>query len=242
MDLDWTTFILEIVNFLVLVWILKRFLYRPVLEVIARRRTQIEEALSEARDTRQQADTLKEQFEGRLAGWETEREAAHAKLLEEVAIERQHLMAAVAKAMDEEKAKRKAIVERQQQDWLRTAAEQGVAQGQAFASRLLERLAGPELEAGLFGLLLQDLAQLPEQQRKDLAAAAGREARLDVLSAYPLAAEQRNELTAALQAVLGRELPAGFGEQPDLVAGFLITVGPWVMHANLRDELRFFGE
>lgn len=240
MELDWTTFILEIINFLVLVWILKHFLYRPVLKVIARRRTQIEESLSEARDIRQQALVFKEQFEGRLADWKTERETAYAKLMEEVAAERQRLMAEVAKAMDEERAKRKAIEERQQQEWLRAAAEQGVAQGQAFAARLLERLAGPELEAGLFGLLLQGLSQLPEQQRKDLAAAADREAKLDVLSAYPLGAEQRGELAAAMQALLSRELPAEFGEQSDLVAGFLITVGPWVMHANLRDELKFF--
>jgi F-type H+-transporting ATPase subunit b len=241
MELDWTTFILEIVNFLVLVWILKHFLYRPVLGVIARRRAQIEESLNEARDSREQALALKDQFEGRLAGWETEKEAAHAALMEEIAAERQRLTVAVAKAMDEEREKRKAVVERQQQDWLHSAAEQGVAQGQAFAARLLERLAGPELEAGLFGLLLQELAQLPEQQRKALAAASPEE-KLRVLSAYPLAAAQRAELTAALKDLLGRELPAEFGEQTDLVAGFLITVGPWVMHANLRDELRFFGK
>lgn len=241
MELDWTTFILEIVNFLVLVWILKHFLYRPVLGVIARRRAQIEDSLNKARDTQEQALALKEQFEGRLAGWETEKEAAHARLMEEIAAERQRLMVAVAKAMDEERAKRKAIEERQQQDWLRSAAEQGVAQGQAFAARLLERLAGPELEAGLFGLLLQELAQLPEQQRKALAAASPEE-KLRVLSAYPLSSTQRDELTAALKDLLGRELPAEFGEQPELVAGFLVTVGPWVMHANLRDELRFFGK
>lgn len=240
MELDWTTFILEIVNFLVLVWILKHFLYRPVLGVIARRRAQIEESLSEARDSREQALALKDQFEGRLAGWETEKEAAHAALMEEIAAERQRLTVAVAKAMDEEREKRKAVEVRQQQEWLRAAAEQGVAQGQAFAARLLERLAGPELETGLFGLLLQELTQLPEQQRKELAAAAIPDEKIRILSAFPLAKPQRDELTAALKDLMGRELPAEFGEQADLAAGFLITVGPWVMHANLRDELRFF--
>lgn len=38
MQIDWTTFVLEIVNFLALVWLLKRFLYTPVLDVLARRR------------------------------------------------------------------------------------------------------------------------------------------------------------------------------------------------------------
>ncbi len=39
MELNWSTLLLEIVNFLVLVWILKRFLYRPVLQVIEERRS-----------------------------------------------------------------------------------------------------------------------------------------------------------------------------------------------------------
>ena len=37
MQIDWTTLVLEIINFLVLVWILKRFLYKPVMEAIAAR-------------------------------------------------------------------------------------------------------------------------------------------------------------------------------------------------------------
>ena len=49
MELNWSTFVLEILNFLVLVWILKRFLYKPVLAVIARRREGIEKSLAEAR-------------------------------------------------------------------------------------------------------------------------------------------------------------------------------------------------
>ena len=55
MELDWSTFLLEIINFLILVWILKRFLYRPVLEVITRRREQVEKTLHEAHSLRAEA-------------------------------------------------------------------------------------------------------------------------------------------------------------------------------------------
>ena len=49
MQIDWTTLVLEIINFLVLVWILKRFLYRPVMEAIAARQQRVEGKLAEAR-------------------------------------------------------------------------------------------------------------------------------------------------------------------------------------------------
>ena len=48
MAIDWTTFALEVVNFLVLVWLLKRFLYQPVLEVLVQRRAGVARTLEEA--------------------------------------------------------------------------------------------------------------------------------------------------------------------------------------------------
>ena len=61
MEFDWTTFILEIINFLILVWILKRFLYRPVLGVVARRRAGIEKTLADARRIEAEAGELRQQ-------------------------------------------------------------------------------------------------------------------------------------------------------------------------------------
>ena len=75
MQIDWTTFALEIINFLVLVWILKRFLYRPVLDTLARRRAGVEHTLAEARETEARAKTLQDQYASRLAEWEGEKPA-----------------------------------------------------------------------------------------------------------------------------------------------------------------------
>ena len=76
MELDWSTFLLEIINFLILVWILKRFLYRPVLEVIARRREGVEQTLREAHSLRTEAEAMKEQYQHRLSDWEQEKARA----------------------------------------------------------------------------------------------------------------------------------------------------------------------
>ena len=51
MQLDWSTFILEILNFLILVWILKRFLYKPILTMIAERKAAIEQTLATSERT-----------------------------------------------------------------------------------------------------------------------------------------------------------------------------------------------
>ena len=85
MELNWTTFALEIINFLALLWILKRFLYRPVMQTLAERRAGIERTLSEARASEAQAAAMQQQFAGRLADWEQEKAAARQGFAAELA-------------------------------------------------------------------------------------------------------------------------------------------------------------
>ena len=76
MQIDWTTLVLEIINFLVLVWILKRFLYRPVMEAIAARQQRVEGKLAEARAIEDGARELQQQYQRRLADWDMEKAKA----------------------------------------------------------------------------------------------------------------------------------------------------------------------
>jgi len=240
-EFDWTTFILEIINFLILVWILKRFLYRPVLGVVARRRAGIEKMLADARRIEAEAGELRQQNERRIAQWEEEKEAAQARLREELAEERERLMAALEASIAEERERRRVLDERHQRDFERAIEERGIAQGAAFSARLLARLATPELEARLYALLLEDLRNLRAEDKQAVAdAAAAPGLQLKIQSAFVLDAGMRAELARALAEATGKALPVEYRENPELLAGFRVSIGPWILHANLRDELKFF--
>jgi F-type H+-transporting ATPase subunit b len=241
MTFDWTTFLLEILNFLVLLWILRRFLYRPVLEVIAARQRRIEDGLREAEATREAARGAQAECEARLAAFEAEKAAARAGLEREIAAERERLLAEVADEVAEARARRQAREARERQEGERLAEARAVQLGSRFVARLLERLAGPELEARLVALALADLAALPEAERARLhTALAG--GRVEVATAFPLAAPQREALAANLAALAGQAVAADFAVDPGLGAGLCIEAGPWSLAANLRDELAFFSE
>ena len=226
MQLDWTTFLLEIVNFLVLVWILKRFLYRPVLDMIARRQANIEQTLSEARETETRAAALKTNYEKRLDEWEHEREVARAKLREELAAERQQ---------------QRTLEERRAEEFRRTAEAQALELGAAFSTRLLERLASVDLDSRLIDIAIEDLAALPAEQRSALQTAAQEPgASLQLGFAHPVRESEQRRLTAALEQALDATLPMSVEVVPELLAGLRITLGPWVIKANLYDELSFF--
>ncbi len=241
MQLDWTTFLLEIVNFLILVWILKRFLYRPVLDVIARRRASIEGTLADAKKRETDAQELRSRYEKRLEDWEHEREAARGKLAEEMGAERKRRLAQIDEALQAEREKAGALEARRVQEERRGAEQRAMAQGARFAGRVLERLAGPELDARLVDVFVEDVGALAEEQRHSLVHAAAQPgARLRIVTARPLAEGERKRLSDAMKALLERSLEEDVSEAPELIAGLRIVVGPWVLAANLRDELAFF--
>lgn len=243
MELDWVTFALEIVNFLVLVWVLQRFLYKPVLAAIARRRAAIEQTLSDARTRQADAQALEGQYRNRLADWEREKEQLRAGLAQEIEAERARRLAALQAELAQEREKHRAVEERHLSEQRRQVEEQAIARGVQFTAVLLARLAAPELEARLVELVLEDLARLPEEQWRALRTAGGAAGfKIKVTSAFPLTENQRRTLVEGFSAAVKTGVAADFAEDRELVAGLRVGVGPWVVRANLQDELKFFAE
>jgi F-type H+-transporting ATPase subunit b len=240
-ELNWTTFILEIVNFLVLVWLLKHFFYQPVQAMVARRQQGITSQLKEADERHQQADELRQQYEHRLADWEDEREAARQSLRHELEAERSRLLQELQQSLRAEREKSTVLGARQLDERVREAEVQALAQGARFVARLLERVASPEVEVRLFELLLAELRELPPSELEALQTLQeGKPVAVVVSSVYPLAEGQRQLLQQQLQALVSASLHFSYQQNPALVAGLHVTVGPWVLHANLRDELKTF--
>ncbi|MFZ4536176.1 F0F1 ATP synthase subunit delta [Propionivibrio sp.] len=246
MELDWTTFGLEIVNFLALIWILKRFLYRPVLATLAERRAGIERSLNEARETQAGAATLKSEFEGRLADWSQEKAAARTRFEAELAAERARQMEALTKELAAERERSAAQDAHRQEALKREVVAQAGTEARQFASVLLGKLAGPDLEARLVDLFVEELAALPEERLAPLQTGqnshgTGITAGI-VTSAYPLAEAQRQLLSNAIEARLGRHEPLAFVEDSTLLAGIRLSLGAWQLDFSLAGELGVFAE
>jgi F-type H+-transporting ATPase subunit b len=241
-NIDATTFALEVINFLVLVWLLKRLLYKPVLDVIEGRRAQEQRQVDEARALREEATALKAQYEQRLAHAAEDRERALAQLDSEIAAERTKRLAAVEAEAQADLERRRSLQARELEQRDAERERRAVGLGARIASRLLDRLAGPALEDGLVELALQDLSSLPAEQREALRAGLQEaEVAPQVASALALDAPRRQAITQALGALAGHPVTPAFVEDASLKAGLRVQAGSWVMMANLRDELAFFG-
>ncbi len=241
MELNWSTFFLEIINFLILVWILKHFFYKPVLDVITRRRMEIEKTLNDAKVLHDDAETLQEQYKNRLGVWEQERLTAQAALKEEIEAERTRQMEALQITLKKEREKAQAIEQHQLEVCRQQAEETALAQGAQFAAHLLTAAAGPELERHLSDLFIQELAALSPKQTEALRAAGSKAPdRIQISSAYVLDDTARQLLEQSLSTTLGINGPFHYTQDKALIAGLRINVGAWALRANLQDELKSF--
>ena len=240
MELDLTTFVLELVNFLILVWLLKRFLYKPVLDVIQRRRAAIHATLDEAAQTKREAEAASEQYAHRLEGWEQERQHAREELRTEIQQERARLMDELKKELASERRKAAAQAEREAEEWRYKSEEAARRNAAAFASRLLARAAGPELERRVVQAALEDLRAIPPERAATLRENA---AEATIWTAHELPVALKQEVEQALHNLAPvQPLQCRFEELPELMAGLLVQLGPWTLQANLRDELAYFAE
>lgn len=242
MQLDWSTIVLEIINFLVLVWLLKRFLYQPLLQAIARRKAEIEASIASAETKRAEADSLRQQYQNRLGDWEHERAAARAALQGKLEVERRRRLDELQTAIESERQKARVADERRLAEAQRRGEQQAVMYSARFAAKLLSRLSGVELDTRLVSWATEALAQVAPERRAAVqnSAAGAREAQ--VLSARPLGDDARRALEAALRELCGVPVAFTYREDPALIAGLRIMMGPWVLRANLQDELQGLAE
>ena len=224
-----------------LVWILHRFLYRPVLAAIDRRREAVDKTMSDAKAVREEAERLRAQFEDRIGDWERERVKARAGLETELAAMRAKGVDDAAQAAERERGRLAALQAKREADWKRDTEQRALEQATSFAARLLQRIADEALDERLLGVFVEDLSGWPAAKIDPLAAAARTAlGRVSVLSAHALPQAQRARLAQALSQGLGIECRPEYAVDETLVAGVSVAVGPWVLQADLRDELRVF--
>jgi len=219
MHFDWSTFALQTVNFAILVWLLHRFLYRPVLRLVDMRRTEIEKQYAVAH-------AAEETAESRLAAIEKERAG--------IAAERSAAMTQAAVEAEQQAAGRRAATEREATALVdgarKTIAEErerllAEAQRQAFdlateiARRLFAELpAKLRLEAWI-ERIESHLATLPQRDKEALVRQLGGSSPLRVVTVAALPAENAENWRERLRRFIGDGIAVEFSVDPELVAG-----------------------
>lgn len=238
MQLDWFTVVAEIINFLILVFLLKYFLYDRIINVadtreariaarFAEAEQKIEEARHEAAAHQAERQVLQDKQEEMITQARAEVEARQKEWLDQLRCE-----------IEQTKAEWFQAIHREQAAFMQALRQRIARQTHAVARRALAELADVELEQRLIDCFLKQLKNLPGDERKAMAASirdSGQD--LVITSAFELPPEKRQKLLDAIRAEFGHRLDGQFKIAPDLICGIEVKADSYKVSWSLDHYL-----
>jgi F-type H+-transporting ATPase subunit b len=242
MLIDWFTVLAQAVNFMILVWLLKRFLYKPVLAAIDAREIKIAAALKDAATKRAEAEAERDGFQSKSTAMEAQRTQMLRKATDEANAERQRLLAASRSDADALRTKLTDDVKNERIELNREIVMRTREEVIAVVRKTLSDLAGTTLEDRIVEVFIRRLHDLHEPKTPLITEGPASAAPVRVRSAFELGPAARSAIDAAIADCLGISVNSTFETVPDLVSGIELIVGGKKFAWSITDYLASLSE
>ncbi len=220
MLIDWFTVIAQVVNFLILVWLLKRFLYHPILDAIDAREKRIADQLADAAAEMTKAAREREEFLRKNDTLDRERAMLMSQATNEAKAERQRLLDEARRAADDLSARRLETLRSEARNLDQALGRRVRDEVFAIARKTLGDLADTGLEERMTATFVQRLRELDDGAKANLGSTLKSISEaVRVCSAFELPATQRAAIQQALDETFSVSIPAHFETNPNLVSG-----------------------
>lgn len=234
MQIDWWTLALQAVNFLILIWLLSRFLYRPIVNIVAKRREAAQKLMAEAEVERAEIKNERAEVAQIRAGFAAEKQ----KILGEAHAQAEESARALIAGAKTEAAKllseAKSAAARAEAESERALAREAEQLALGIAQKLLTRLQPQEATTAFLDGLCSKIRSLPPQSK----AALQNGGAIEVTTATALSPEEQTQVQSALSRCFGAKPSFAFRADPALIAGIELTSKDIVVRNNWREDLR----
>lgn len=220
MQLDGFTTLAQIVNFLILVALLKRFLYGPIIRAMETREAQIATRVQAAQEQLVDAERQAAHYHEQVQTLNQTREAMLQQAQADAESQRQQLVDQARQGVEQQQARWRQTLQHEQAAWLQELRRQAGLQVVTVARHALEDLAHADLERAIVQVFLDRLQTLDDEARLALTA-AGDDGQMAVVirSATPLPVDAQQTLRQAVRAHLTAHARVQFATAPDLICG-----------------------
>jgi F-type H+-transporting ATPase subunit b len=226
MLIDWFTVVAQVLNFLILVWLLQHFLYKPILNAIDVREKRISDQVSGAIAKQADAQRKHDDFDGKNKAIDEQRNAILAKAIEEARTEHDRLIGEAMREADNTRIQQTAALKsdnvRLSKEITRTAADEVFN----IARKTLGDLATVSLEERMAEVFTRRLREMDAKARAEMGAAikALNDPAL-VRSTFDQPADQKAAIQNAINEAFAADVRIRFETTADGVCGIELTAG-----------------
>ena len=238
MLIDWFTVGAQALNFIILVWLLKRYLYKPILNAVDAREKRIAAELADADAKKAEAQKEREEFQHKNEEFDQQRAALLSKATDEAKAERERLLDDARKAADALSAKRQEALRSDANNLNQAIRRRTQQEVFAIARKALTDLATTSLEERMCEVFTHRLRSMDGKAKEGLAEAlkTASEPAL-VRSAFDLPEAQRAAIQKALNETFSADVHIRFETAPDLVSGIELTTKGQKIAWSIADYL-----
>ncbi len=238
MVIDWFTVGAQAINFLILVWLMNRFLYKPILHAIDEREKKIAAELADAAAKKAEAKNESDDFRQKNEEFDKERSALIGKAKEDATVEGQRLLNEARKAADEVTLRREEALVSEARSLNLAIIRQTQQEVFGIARKVLADLANTSLEERMCEVFTKRLRSISGQVREGLGAAlmASSDAAL-VRSTFDLSAAQRQAIQNAVNETFSINATLRFETAADLISGIELASNGQKVSWSIADYL-----
>lgn len=220
MSIDWITVAAQIANFLVLVWLLKRFLYRPILDGIDAREAEITERMQTAMRAKEKADAAETAFRDQLSALQFKQSEMTDTAREKAEQQRDALLAEAHDRLEQERISWEKYLSEEGQKYTGKLHRAGAGALLSLTRKALIDLADETLESRMAHQLTKQMKPMVS----DLRRAAGHFTEAVVTSHTPLPTSVQDEMTMEVQAVFPK-VSLRFEMDAEQAPGLVLRLG-----------------
>jgi len=225
LQIDLFTFIAQIVNFLILVALLRIFLYKRIIQAMDERKRKIAERMDEAQAKQNEAEEKAESYERRKEQIQAEKEKMLSQAREDAGAERKELMKEARREVEQSREKWQESILRQRKSFAVELRRRSGEQVCRISRKVLKELADGDLELQAAKIFLKRLKDLSGKERENFFENIGDSDKLVLRSAFDLPRKWRDEIEETLKEAAAGNTELDFKVSQDLICGIELDAG-----------------
>ncbi len=223
MQIDYFTIFAQIINFLVLVLLLRHFLYGRIIKAMDEREKRIASQLQEAAKKKKEADEEADSYRKMKKEFLNEREGMLASAREETQKIRRELSKKAADEVEKNKDKWNEEIQRHKDAFLNNMRIRASKEIYAIVRRALHDLANEELEMHIMETFIYQLRKMDDDEKKKMKEFLEKKQDIIIKSGFVIPENTRQGIRKALQDKIGDDFNLSYILSPDLISGIELS-------------------
>jgi F-type H+-transporting ATPase subunit b len=222
---DWFTVIAQIVNFLILVALLKHFLYDRIIRAMDNREQKIQSTLEEAENKRKEADNEAESYRRKNEEVKEKRDQMLAEAREEADRRLKELTRDAREQVDQSRLRWQESLEKEKSAFLQDLKQLAAREVYALSRKALKDMAEADLEERMAEVFVSRLKELKMEDKDALMQAIEEEENKAVVrSGFEISTAGRQKITKALREEIAESAEITYDTDPDMIMGVELKV------------------